>query len=379
MRGEPGFLGVYAKEGIGGNARLWYAWGLPDGKFMLQEMEQKGQSRQRSPLSGKTSEQNILRLEPDEFFAEYRVFSASSSKQQPEFPLAGLDHQDNPAVDEHGRRNPSERDGPGQAGYRVDLDKAPFENAASRESFPYGGASQGRAPENSPEVVSLWQKDPSKKVHGSRSYSEPAQPAPNYETRKRKRNSDPWAKEFSGYGNPYRSSFEDETGADYTVARGQREMDSAYQIRNQTDFTQDNKHKAEFSRAELVARVEENFRTEFSMALIRLKNKRSEALRALESLVNSNGPFSEEHKFMFTDCGLALRKRNLFALAKQFHLKARELSPHDEHILFNLARVMYESGKIDKAREYLSLSMELAPNFEEAKDFLAFIEDMGIS
>jgi hypothetical protein len=366
MRGEPVFLGVYAKEGISNNAKRWYAWGLADGKFMLQEMEPNGQNRPKSGFPGKTSAQNVQRLEADEFFAEYRVFSASSPKQQPEFPLVQLDNQAGPDARYE------------QGGRRGGHDGALSGNAAFRESFSgetVPGAAAGNAPENNPDFVYLWQSDPVNKISTSSRYADPPPLGPVSKTQDQDPDSDISAGELPGYGNPYSSASEAGTGAYYAGIRGQRETGPAYQI----DFERNNDRETEPGRAEVAAKVEEQFRTEFSMALIRLKNKRAEALQALDALVKSKGPFNEEHKFMFTDCGLALRKRNLFALAKQFHLKARELSPDDENILFNLARVMYEAGKIDKAREYLCLSMELSPDFEEGKDFLDFIDSAAVS
>jgi hypothetical protein len=367
MRGEPAFLGVYAKEGITGDTKRWYAWALPDGKFMLQELERNGQSRQNGSFPGKTSGQNIQRLEPDEFFAEYRVFSASSTKQQPEFPIARLDNQaDSAARYEHDGHSRSERSAPGSGGYRGEPGSASSVNAASRQSSSGrtvpGAAAQVPEPGNNPGVVYLWQNGPSR-APDSR-YEEPSRPGPAFKRQGQNLSSGNPAGEFSRYGDPYGTSSETGIGADYAA---------------RMDFERDVDDEAELGRAELVARVEEKFRTEFSMALVRLKNRRAEALQALDALSRSEGPFSEEHKFMFTDCGLALRKRNLFALAKQFHLKARELSPDDENVLFNLARVMYESGKIDKAREYLCMSIKLSPDFEEGKDFLAFIDGAGVS
>ncbi|MDL2314289.1 tetratricopeptide repeat protein [Desulfovibrio sp. OttesenSCG-928-C14] len=120
--------------------------------------------------------------------------------------------------------------------------------------------------------------------------------------------------------------------------------------------------------------IEEDFRTSFSLALVRLKSDPLQALADLDELASDNGPFAQEHKFMFTDCGLALRKRNHLALAMRFHQKARLLSPDDEHILFNMARVMYENGQIDKAREYLALSLEMEPGFTAGREFLEFLK-----
>jgi tetratricopeptide (TPR) repeat protein len=120
-------------------------------------------------------------------------------------------------------------------------------------------------------------------------------------------------------------------------------------------------------------KVERRLRSDFSLALIRLGSHRDEAIKMLTGMIAHRGPFAENHKFMFSEFGLAMRKRKLLVLSTQFHEKAHALSPKDEHILFNLARVFYESGKYDKAKICLEEALAIAPEFKPGRDFLDFI------
>ena len=121
-------------------------------------------------------------------------------------------------------------------------------------------------------------------------------------------------------------------------------------------------------------KLERRLRSDFSLALIRLGSNRDEAIKMLTDMAEHEGPFVENHKFMFSEFGLAMRKRKLLVLSVRFHEKAHILSPKDEHILFNLARVFYESGKYDKARICLEEAVNMAPRFKYGRDFLDFID-----
>lgn len=79
------------------------------------------------------------------------------------------------------------------------------------------------------------------------------------------------------------------------------------------------------------------------------------------------------YQAVLTELGLVLRQKKQYTLAKQCHLRALELAPLDERILFNIARTEYEAGDIKAAQDYLSRCLALAPDFNVAKNFLAFI------
>ena len=90
-------------------------------------------------------------------------------------------------------------------------------------------------------------------------------------------------------------------------------------------------------------------------------------------LLTLGSNFGWRQKFMFTEFGLALRRKQKFTLALDSHLRALELAPNDEHILFNVARAEYELRNTDKAQHYLDKALSVAPDFTIAKNFKSFL------
>lgn len=363
MRGGPVFLGVYAKaaelEKDGEkNATRWHVWGLADGGFMLQEAPVEAAGGPGRPGGKEPPKQGEpRRLSPDEFFLEYRVLAAfspqkKSRKAQPEAPSGSPpDNADaGPAVEDYTRNSRAELQAD-EAARGEPAGKRPggYNNVWARQGEPAGA--------------------PFKPSGAARSWMPPAEDtAPGVTIVKgRKEEAQPIAWDLPKPSGP-------EGEAPGRTRRAVMERAGLSDAQAHVVETLDEADgPVEMPRAE-IERIEEDFRTEFSLALIRLKGKREEGISALEKMAEHPGPFAVEHKFMFTDCGLALRKRNFYALANKFHERARKLSPEDEHVLFNQARVMYESGRIDKARAFLQLALDMVPGFGAAKDFLAFID-----
>lgn len=120
--------------------------------------------------------------------------------------------------------------------------------------------------------------------------------------------------------------------------------------------------------------LERDMRAEFAVLLRQLDE---DALPATEEsiarLIKRGAGFSSEQKFMFTEFGLALRRRHKPRLSLQCHLRALSLAPHDEHVLFNVARMEYELGNPDSAKKHLKDCLAAAPDFEAARNFLHFL------
>lgn len=123
-----------------------------------------------------------------------------------------------------------------------------------------------------------------------------------------------------------------------------------------------------------VEKVEEQMRSDFSLALIRLQTNRDQAIKSLDRIVETKADFGPQHKYMFSEFGTALRRRHLYSLSFRYHERAKELAPDDEHIVFNMARAMFDSGKVDRARKYLQQAVAMARDFQAGIDFLEFID-----
>jgi tetratricopeptide (TPR) repeat protein len=97
---------------------------------------------------------------------------------------------------------------------------------------------------------------------------------------------------------------------------------------------------------------------------------------AVAALIARDAPFfGRKQKFMFTEFGLALRRKNKCELALLAHLRALRLAPGDENVLFNVARTEYALGRPDKAVERLDAALQVNPGFTAAAHFLAFLRN----
>ena len=125
----------------------------------------------------------------------------------------------------------------------------------------------------------------------------------------------------------------------------------------------------------VVALAEETAKDDFNSGLSALElGDRQRAMFAFERPLEMEVPWRPRHKHMFSQFGIALRKRKIYGLALRHHAKAMELSPVDEHIWFNLARVHYSLGNTEKTLEYLHRIIKANPQFKEGRLFLNYLE-----
>ena len=111
--------------------------------------------------------------------------------------------------------------------------------------------------------------------------------------------------------------------------------------------------------------VDKAVRAEFAMSLMRFRRGNKEgALQDFERLLAVEEGIVPAHKHMFTDFGIDLRKSRLYTLASRCFRRAANLSPHDSHALFNLARIHYEMGNFGKAAQYLDAALDSEPDLK---------------
>ena len=120
--------------------------------------------------------------------------------------------------------------------------------------------------------------------------------------------------------------------------------------------------------------VSKNLKASFEEALVALENgDRRNALKVLTKLAESKEGIVPEHKHVFADFGSNLRKQKLPAAALQHQLRVVELSPDDDHALFNVARVYYDMGDFGNTIRYLNRAISLNKNLRPAKLFLEYV------
>lgn len=134
--------------------------------------------------------------------------------------------------------------------------------------------------------------------------------------------------------------------------------------------------KAGGEEMEAAENLDRELRAEFAMALTKWKRgENRSSLRTFEAMANLSEGIIPAHKHTFTDFAVDLRKSRLPTLAKKHYLKAVDLAPEDCNAHFNLARIYYETGEIDKALQHLGKALELEPNFEYALRFEQFLQE----
>ncbi len=125
----------------------------------------------------------------------------------------------------------------------------------------------------------------------------------------------------------------------------------------------------------VLALAEETARGDFDSGMAAFElGDRKRAMFAFERPLHMDVPWRPTHKHMFSEFGVALRKKRIYALALQHHTKALELSPNDENVWFNLARVYYSLGNLEKAMEYLRRVLAANPGMKEGLIFMEFLQ-----
>ena len=95
---------------------------------------------------------------------------------------------------------------------------------------------------------------------------------------------------------------------------------------------------------------------------------------ALRRILNIDALFQEHERHLFNQFAISLRKEKRFSEAIAFYGKAVEHNDDDEHLHFNIARALAESGDKNKAREHLDRALGLNQSFDEARRFLLHLD-----
>ena len=136
---------------------------------------------------------------------------------------------------------------------------------------------------------------------------------------------------------------------------------------------------AEFEYGTALKVDEDNVRANFGIGLTYLQ--RGEADKAdniFERLVKLDAAFESEHKHLFNDFGISLRKNKMVSQAVIYYTRALELSAQDENLHVNMARALMEAKDMSGCVEHLLEALQLAPGHESACKFLEwlFIKNM---
>jgi len=113
---------------------------------------------------------------------------------------------------------------------------------------------------------------------------------------------------------------------------------------------------------------ERNVRAIFGLGLVYLaRNDTENAQSVFEQLVVMEAAFNVEHKHLFNEFGIALRKHDLYDEAVQYYGRAVQLTRDDENLYYNLARVHYEKGEWEECFVNAANALRLDNDHKHAK------------
>lgn len=118
----------------------------------------------------------------------------------------------------------------------------------------------------------------------------------------------------------------------------------------------------------------DNVRANFGIGLTYLeRGDTSKAQNIFDRLVKLEGAFEEEHKHLFNEFGIQLRKNSMINQAVAYYGRALEISKTDENLYLNMARAQFENHDIDKCLLFLLKALNLAPNHAVSIKFLTWL------
>lgn len=132
---------------------------------------------------------------------------------------------------------------------------------------------------------------------------------------------------------------------------------------------------AEFEFGNALRVDEENIRANFGLGLTYLeRGETNKADNIFQRLIKMESTFDTEHKHLFNEFGINLRKNEMYDQATEYYAKALELSPNDENLHYNMARACFAKADIQKTIEHLRMALSLNKDLEIAKKFLIYLK-----
>jgi tetratricopeptide (TPR) repeat protein len=119
---------------------------------------------------------------------------------------------------------------------------------------------------------------------------------------------------------------------------------------------------------------DENVRANFGIGLTYMqRGETGKADDIFERLVKLDAAFTPEHKHMFNEFGINLRRSKMYNQAVVYYKRAMDLTVNDENLRVNLARALFESKDIQGCTEQLVAALNLAPGCDPATKFLNWL------
>ncbi len=120
----------------------------------------------------------------------------------------------------------------------------------------------------------------------------------------------------------------------------------------------------------------ESIRANFGIGTLYIEMGQTEKAKSVfRKLSQVEAIFEEENKHIFNEFGIELRKAGMAEEALSNYMKALEISPHDEHLYFNIARLYYDARDWEFALQWVEKCVSVNPAFREARQFESLIRN----
>ena len=137
---------------------------------------------------------------------------------------------------------------------------------------------------------------------------------------------------------------------------------------------------AELEFGQALAVDEENIRANFGLGLTYLdRGESNKADDIFQRLVHLDATYDKEHKHLFNEFGMNLRKNKMLDQALDYYQRAEQLAASDDNLMFNIARAFFDKKQYDKTAEYLQKALSLNAANADAKRFLTFLAEKGLA
>ena len=138
-------------------------------------------------------------------------------------------------------------------------------------------------------------------------------------------------------------------------------------------------YSAEMEYGNAIKVDEENVRANFGLGITYLeRGETGKADDIVERLVKLDAACEPEHKHLFNEFGIQLRKNGMLDQAVDYYNRAMGLAAKDEHLFHNLARAYLEKKDYAKAVDYLLVSLDLNPSLESSVKFLLWMVNKSL-
>ncbi|GAB7023613.1 tetratricopeptide repeat protein [Salidesulfovibrio brasiliensis] len=137
---------------------------------------------------------------------------------------------------------------------------------------------------------------------------------------------------------------------------------------------------AEFEFNKALELDEQNVRANFGIGMCYMqRGEEDKAREVFDRIIKIDAAFEDEHKHLFNEYGITLRKKKMYQEAADYYQRAIELSADDENLYYNLARAEFENENYKSSLYAVLQCLTIAPEHPEGLKLKAYIEKKGLA